>query len=506
MSDIHFKSTLARLPQSTLAAAAARHGINADDKSTMVRAFTALLLKGKITLDQITGVAPITAPEAAPVQVAPVKMAPDSRVDALSDAIQDIRTQTSGLNASLLMLQKDQADLRTIWSGVEHSVQVAMRSETAKLAADIQSTRSALVGELTAAVQSAQAAIASAQAETAGLRANALTDATRAEVAEAIRQAFAPFASLVREQGRESEIAAAAAAPVGHGAVFSDSPLAFDLWADPEAPAVDPDFLWTPETIAHCWLSQDGTPLWIGGPKGTGKSSLAAQFAARTGRSFTRINFQKHTTVEDFIGATGLANGSTEFVAGAFLAAYTRPGATILLDEVSNTDPGVLAVLNGLLEPGARVTIGGRVWSRAPGVCVFAADNTAGSGDQTGNYVGTRAMNVALLDRFERVLWLDWLPRDQEIDAVAARAACKRPLAAHVVDAIRVCRGKVASGLIVDAPSIRQAIGFIRSLRALSPEQAWMSCIQLRQPPESAATLYSVFQSEINPSLIAKLA
>lgn len=491
MSDVHFKSTLARMPHPTLIAAAARLGVRVagDDKTTLVRALTALLLKGHLTLDQITGgAAPQAAPQAAPL--AAPQDAPDG-LAGLAGAVADLGSQ---INQRLGVLTKDQETLRSLWSGAE-----------LRLAGEIQAARSALTTEVTAAVESAQSAIRAAQAEAAGLRANALTDATRAEVAEAVRQAFAPFASLVRDRGAETEIAALAAAPVTHGPVFASSPLAFDQWSDPEAPAVDPDYLWTPETIAHCWLSQDGTPVWIGGPKGTGKSSLAAQFAARTGRAFTRINFQKHTTVEDFIGATGLENGSTGFVPGAFLMAYTRPGAVILLDEVSNTDPGVLAVLNGLLEPGARVTIGGKVWSRAAGVCIFAADNTAGSGDQTGNYLGTRAMNVALMDRFERVLWLDWLPRDQEIEAVAARAACKRELAEHVIDAIRVCRGKVASGLIIDAPSIRQAIGFIRSLRALSPEQAWMSCIQLRQPPESAATLYSVFQAEINPSLIASL-
>jgi MoxR-like ATPase len=494
MSDVHFKSTLARLPQATLAAAAARHGINADDKSTLVRALTALLLKGKITLDQITGGA---APQAAPD---PVPHQTQGRIDALSEAIQALGANLAVVGGHVGTLAQDQRDLRSAFSGVEATI----REATEKLAADVQSTRTTMAEEITGAIAAAQGAIAAARSEVTGLRANALTDATQAEVAEAVRQAFAPFASLVREQGRESEIAAAAAAPTGRMPVFADSPLEFDCWSDPTAPAVDPDYIWADEAIAQCWLSQDGTPLWIGGPKGTGKSSLAAQFAARTGRSFTRVNFQKYTTVEDFIGATGLANGSTEFVPGAFLAAYTRPGATILLDEVSNTDPGVLAVLNGLLEPGARVSIGGRVWTRAPGVCVFAADNTVGSGDQTGSYVGTRAMNAAFMDRFERVFWCSWLDRDAEIDAVTSRAACKRELAEHVVDAIRVCRSKVDSGAIVDSPSIRQAIGFIRSLRALSPEKAWQSCIQLRQPPESAAALFAVFQAEINPSLIAQ--
>jgi MoxR-like ATPase len=497
MSDVHFKSTLARLPAAALIAVGAKHGINSTDKSLLVRALTAKLLKGEVTLDQITGGAP-----AAPAVPSAIPSAVPSAIAAKVDTLREDVTACSGAIGSVA---HDVQELRAMWSGVEGNIQARITRETEALGALLQSARTALTEEITGAVQSAQGAIAAAQAEVAGLRANALTEATRSEVAEAVRQAFGPFASLVREQGREAEVSAAAAAPTGRSEAFPGSPLVFDSWADPEAPAVDPDYLWTSEAIAHCWLSQHGDPLWITGPKGTGKSSLAAQFAARTGRAFTRINFQRYTTTEDFIGATGLTNGSTGFVPGAFLTAYTRSGAVILLDEVSNADPGVLAVLNGLLEPGARVTIGGRVWSRASGVCIMAADNTAGSGDQTGSYAGTRQMNSAFLDRFSRLLYLGWLDRDQEIDAVAARAACKRELAAHVVDAIRVCRSKVESGTIVDAPSIRQAIGFIRALAALDPEKAWQSCIQLRQPPESAAALFAVYQSEINPEYVASL-
>lgn len=494
MSDVHFKSTLARLPAATLTAVGARHGINSTDKSLLVRALTAKLLKGEVTLDQITGEAPVAAPTA-PVAAAPVAT---PKLDA-------IRADLTACSVAIGSVATDVQELRSIWAGFEGTIQARVTRETESLGALIQTVRNTLTGEINAAVQSAQGAVAAAQAEVAGLRANALTEATRAEVAEAVRQAFGPFASLVREQGREAEVSAAAAAPSARWQAFPGSPLMFDGWADPEAPAIDPDYLWTSEAIAQCWLSQHGDPLWITGPKGTGKSSLAAQFAARTGRAFTRINFQRYTTTEDFIGATGLTNGNTSFVPGAFLAAYTRPGAVILLDEVSNADPGVLAVLNGLLEPGARVTIGGRVWSRAAGVCIMAADNTAGSGDQTGAYAGTRQMNSAFLDRFSRLLYLGWLDRDQEIDAVAARASCKRELAAHVVDAIRVCRSKVETGAIVDAPSIRQAISFIRALAALDCEKAWQSCIQLRQPPESAAALYAVFQAEINPQYVASL-
>jgi ABC-type sugar transport system ATPase subunit len=73
--------------------------------------------------------------------------------------------------------------------------------------------------------------------------------------------------------------------------------------------------------------------LWFGGEKSTGKSETARNFAGRTGRSFTRINFHKYTTTEDYIGSVGLENGATVFKRGAFLTAFTSPSPVILLDE-----------------------------------------------------------------------------------------------------------------------------------------------------------------------------
>ncbi|MGA0909494.1 MAG: AAA family ATPase, partial [Burkholderiaceae bacterium] len=127
-------------------------------------------------------------------------------------------------------------------------------------------------------------------------------------------------------------------------------PLMVDLWNHPHAPAVDPDFIWTEGILKHLLLSDaTGENLWFGGEKGTGKSETARQFAARTGRAFKRINFHKHTTVEEYVGAVGIENGKTVFQPKDFLLAYAMPSTVILLDELTNADPGELATLNGFL-------------------------------------------------------------------------------------------------------------------------------------------------------------
>jgi MoxR-like ATPase len=175
----------------------------------------------------------------------------------------------------------------------------------------------------------------------------------------------------------------------------------------------------------------------------------------------------------------------------------------ILLDEISNCDAGELATLNGFLEPNSAVNFGGQVHRRARGVMVFAADNTLTNGDQSGRYAGTRTMNSSLADRFARVIKFEYLSPTDEAEALIRHTGCHQALAVHVVAAINAARAKVETGDVIDAPSIRSAIAFIRSLNVLSIDEAWHSAITSRQPPESAAALDAIKAAYINPSDVA---
>jgi len=336
-------------------------------------------------------------------------------------------------------------------------------------------------------------------------------------VAREVAGAFAPFKQAVIDAQAQAVVAQAVSAIVVEtkpvrdvfGIDVNDAkgrPLMVDLWNAQDAPAIDPNFVWTESILRHLILAQrTGENCWFGGPKGTGKSETARQFAAYTGRSFVRINFHKFTTTEDYVGAIGLDNGETVFKQGDFLRAFTSPSTVVLLDEVTNADAGELATLNGFLEPNSAVTYGGAVRRRAPGVLVFAADNTLGNGDESGRYAGTRTMNSSLVDRFARVIHFDYLPLAQEVDAVMRHTGCAKQLAEHVLASIRMARAKVETGDVVDAPSIRSVIAFIRALDVLSIDDAWATTVAARQPSESAAALEAIRKATLNPSLIQSL-
>jgi MoxR-like ATPase len=333
-------------------------------------------------------------------------------------------------------------------------------------------------------------------------------------VAKVVADAFKPFEQAVKAAGAQAVVADLASVRVvdvktcydAFGVDVVDAkgnPLNVSIWNDPAAPAIDPHFIWTAGILQHLILSQDtGENVWFGGPKGTGKSETARQFAAVTGRAFKRINFHKYTSAEDYIGAVGLENGQTVFKRGDFLSAFTHPSTVILLDEVTNADPGELAPLNGFLEPNSAVSFGGSVQTRAPGVLVFAADNTLGNGDDSGRYAGTRQMNSALVDRFARVVQFDYLPLQSEMEALVRHTGCNPKLAAHILKAVSVARSKVQTGEVIDAPSIRSVIAFIRALRVLPIDKAWATTIAARQPAESLPGLSAIYASCISETTI----
>jgi MoxR-like ATPase len=351
-------------------------------------------------------------------------------------------------------------------------------------------------------------------AETAIGAVNIDDDAITRAVNKVVADAFAPFKQAVETAGVQATVADFASVYVTDTKSALDvfgvevldpkgNPVMVRIWNDPSAPAIDPCFVWTKPILQQLLVSQTtGENLWLYGEKGTGKSETVRQFAARTGRGYCRINFNKFTTAEDFIGAVGLENGATVFKMGDFLRAFTTPATLILLDEISNSDPAVLAVLNGFLESNSAVNYGGQVWRRAADVLVFAADNTLTNGDESGRYAGTRTMNSALADRFARLVQFKHMSLDVEIEAVVRHTGCKPALADHVLRAVHACRAKVESGDIVDAPSIRSVMAFVRSVAVLGVDEAWAASIAHRQPSESAVAIASIKAAYIDPDFI----
>ncbi|MBL8481006.1 MAG: AAA family ATPase [Rhodocyclaceae bacterium] len=193
-------------------------------------------------------------------------------------------------------------------------------------------------------------------------------------------------------------------------------------------PELDPAFRFVPDVCRALLLGfAHNRRVYLHGPHGSGKSSHIEQVAARLNWPCVRINLDGHVTRADLIGRdmVVLEDGLqvTRFVPGMLVWALERPVA-LVFDEYDAGRPDVMFVIQRLLETNGRLTLldQNRVITPHPAFRLFATANTAGQGDASGLYVGTQPLNQAQMDRWHVVAELDYLPADQELDILAARA------------------------------------------------------------------------------------
>ncbi len=166
----------------------------------------------------------------------------------------------------------------------------------------------------------------------------------------------------------------------------------------------------------------------IQGYHGTGKSTHIEQVAARLNWPCIRINLDSHISRIDLIGkdAIVLRDGKqvTEFREGILPWALQSP-TTLVFDEYDAGRPDVMFVIQRILEVEGKLTLldQNRVIQPHTAFRLFATANTVGLGDTTGLYHGTQQINQGQMDRWNIVATLNYLPHDEEVDIVLAKAS-----------------------------------------------------------------------------------
>ena len=167
--------------------------------------------------------------------------------------------------------------------------------------------------------------------------------------------------------------------------------------------------------------------VMIQGYHGTGKSTHIEQVAARLNWPCVRINLDSHVSRIDLIGkdAIVLRDGQqvTEFREGMLPWAIQRPTA-LVFDEYDAGRADVMFVIQRVLEVEGKLTLldQNRVIRPHPAFRLFATTNTVGLGDTTGLYHGTQQINQGQMDRWNIVATLNYLPHDEEVNIVLAKA------------------------------------------------------------------------------------
>src|ERR1700747_2514292 len=168
--------------------------------------------------------------------------------------------------------------------------------------------------------------------------------------------------------------------------------------------------------------------VMVQGYHGTGKSTHIEQVAARLNWPCIRVNLDSHISRIDLVGkdAIVLREGKqvTEFREGLLPWALQRATA-LVFDEYDAGRPDVMFVIQRVLEVEGRLTLldQNRGIRPHPAFRVFATANTVGLGDTTGLYHGTQQIHQSQMDRWNIVATLNYLPHDEEMKIVLAKAA-----------------------------------------------------------------------------------
>ena len=167
--------------------------------------------------------------------------------------------------------------------------------------------------------------------------------------------------------------------------------------------------------------------VMIQGYHGTGKSTHIEQVASRLNWPCIRVNLDSHISRIDLIGkdAIVLKDGKqiTEFREG-ILPWCLQHACALVFDEYDAGRPDVMFVIQRVLEASGRLTLLDQSKVIKPHPCfrLFATANTVGLGDTSGLYHGTQQINQGQMDRWSIVTTLNYLPHDNEVEIVLAKA------------------------------------------------------------------------------------
>src|SRR5678816_1830231 len=167
--------------------------------------------------------------------------------------------------------------------------------------------------------------------------------------------------------------------------------------------------------------------VMVQGYHGTGKSTHIEQVAARLNWPCLRVNLDSHISRIDLIGkdAIVLRDGKqvTEFREGILPWALQNPTA-LVFDEYDAGRADVMFVIQRVLEVDGKLTLldQNKVIHPHPSFRLFSTANTVGLGDTTGLYHGTQQINQGQMDRWSIVTTLNYLPHDNEVEIVLAKA------------------------------------------------------------------------------------
>lgn len=138
-------------------------------------------------------------------------------------------------------------------------------------------------------------------------------------------------------------------------------------------------------------------PIMLIGPAGSGKNVAVAQVAESLGLHMYYTN-----NASNEFKLTGFIDAGGHYQDTEFYKAF-KNGGVFFLDEIDNSDPSALIVINSALANGY-MAFPHETIDRHPDFRIITAANTWGKGADL-QYVGRNALDAATLDRFDNIFF-----------------------------------------------------------------------------------------------------
>jgi len=272
----------------------------------------------------------------------------------------------------------------------------------------------------------------------------------------------------------------------------------------PLIPLKQPNYLFRQnlvEEVAYAVIHE--TNCLLVGDTGDGKTSLIVQLAAILNRPCVRINVNNQSDPAILIGRDMPVE-----VEGTRMLTYrwgplpkmmVQPYGWFILDEMDAAQPGVLLVLQQMLEKNGKLILedaSATMVERAMGFMFFATGNSIGiAGRHRTMYAGTNRTNEATLDRFDCVVHVTEMDVKLEEEVVGLNAPeLDRDFVKAVVRIAHEVRDQLRDDQLSCTFSTRRCIQWAQAMCHFHPLQAARLSVLNKLNAEDCKVLEGVIQ------------
>lgn len=251
----------------------------------------------------------------------------------------------------------------------------------------------------------------------------------------------------------------------------------------PKMPAAHAFYVDTNVWQALCYGISNNKNVLLLGPTGCGKTELALLAAEAYDRPAHTFNFGGTQEARlTLIGKTAnRPKQGTVFIPSPFLNTISQDGAVHVWDELSRATIDAMNIVLPLLDRQAKIVVDEQetgkdedwVVEKSPNLAVVATANVGYE------YVGAGKIDLALLNRFDMAIYLDFPPPEAERTVLVGRTKLDAKLADKLVKAANEQRNEWKAEDFSSAISTRQLLATAEAIKAGIPAaSAVLYCIQ----------------------------